>query len=132
RLLSVQPTLLVLDNFEVLTDERIITFLSKLPNPTKALVTSRSHGLGIAWTLKLEALTDEEALTLIQQEVKRLDLLWIVNADRETLLPLVLATNGNPLAIQIALGQIALGVSLEAIIKALREGSGNFGVSEFF
>ncbi|MCL4298981.1 MAG: hypothetical protein KJ077_24805 [Anaerolineae bacterium] len=122
RLLSSQPILLILDNLETLADSQILNFLEMLPAPTKALVTSRSQFRG-TWTIRLQGLSNEEAVKLIQYNAKRLDLSEVIFADPNALKQLIALTFGHPLAIQFAIGQLALDLSLNTVITSLSKGS---------
>jgi LuxR family glucitol operon transcriptional activator len=57
--------LLVLDNLETVSDQRLRDFLLDLPNGSKVLVTSRI-GLGIESPIKLGPLSDEESRRLLK------------------------------------------------------------------
>ncbi len=49
RALSQQRTLLIVDNLETVDDERVLTFIREVPEPTKVIVTTR-HRLDVAYS----------------------------------------------------------------------------------
>lgn len=127
-ILAQQPVLLVVDNFETVTDQRISDFIVRLPGTTKVLLTGRegAHLLPPAFhryppaRIRLGGLPDKEALAFLRQEARRrlqlrrgrpraeqARLEAVVRANDETLLPLVKATEGNPKALALSLGYIA-------------------------
>ena len=62
--------LLILDNMETVLDERISSFLSRLPNGSKVLITSRI-GLGaFEVPVKLPPFTEEESIRLLRALAK--------------------------------------------------------------
>ncbi|MBU1878151.1 MAG: tetratricopeptide repeat protein, partial [Chloroflexi bacterium] len=125
RLLQGQPYLLVVDNFETVTDDAVRDFLLDLPEPSKALVTSREQKLRQAAAVSLRGLEEAEALQLIRSEGQSLELMSVVQADDRVLRPLYEATGGAPLALKWAVGQIKQqGQSLDAVLAALHEARG--------
>lgn len=126
KLLQTKRYLVVLDNFETITDESIRDFLLKLPEPSKALITSREQKLPQAWMVSIKGLEQNEALILIRNEGLRLGLKSIENAEDQVLSHLYQATGGAPLAIKWAVGQIKQkGQSLDMLLAALHEAKGD-------
>ena len=126
RLLQTKPYLLIVDNFETVTDDAVRDFLLRLPEPTKALITSREQKLRQAWAVSLKGLEQEEALTLIRSEGRRLGLASVERGEEWVLLRLYKATGGAPLAIKWAVGQIKQkGQSLDTVLTALHEARGD-------
>ncbi len=126
KLLQTKRYLLVLDNFETITDGSIRDFLLKLPEPSKALITSREQKLPQAWMVSIKGLEQNEALILIRNEGQRLGLKSIENAEDQVLIHLYQATGGAPLAIKWATGQIKQkGQSLDTVLSALHEAKGD-------
>jgi tetratricopeptide (TPR) repeat protein len=78
-----------------------------LPEPSKALVTSREYRREFrsSWPIELNGMSEDEAQVLIQHRLRLLRIEKIVN-DQAQLLPLVHATGGNPKAIEMALGYL--------------------------
>jgi len=67
--LAAQSTLLIVDNFETLNDKNdVLSFLSELPNSTKAIITGREKTI-IHVPLRLECLSEAESLQLINQQI---------------------------------------------------------------
>jgi LuxR family glucitol operon transcriptional activator len=124
NLLRRQAVLLVVDNFETITDQTLPDWLVRLPEPSKALVTSREN-LGkfrrSSWPVELEGLGREEAWRFLQEKMVSLKMGQLVK-DLNRLDPLITLTGGNPKALELALGQLKYGhqtlaqvtVSLEA------------------
>ncbi len=126
KLLRSQPYLLIVDNYENITDENVRGFLVRLSEPSRVLITSRERNLTEAWMISLEDLPETDALTLIRNEGRRLGLMAVVNVDTEVLKRLYQATGGTPLAIKWAVGQIKQkGQSLDSVLMALQEAQGD-------
>ncbi|MDP9313261.1 MAG: NB-ARC domain-containing protein [Chloroflexota bacterium] len=107
QLLKRRKVLLVVDNFETITDGALLTWLLRLPEPSKALVTSREkhRALWGSWLVELRGMSEHEAEVLINQRLRALRL--NVPTDSASLFaPLIAATGGNPKALEIALGLI--------------------------
>ncbi|CAG0935156.1 hypothetical protein TFLX_03988 [Thermoflexales bacterium] len=126
RVLQTQPYLVVLDNFETITDEGVHDFLTNLPEPSKALITTREQRLPEAQIISLHGLTEIEGITLIRSEGKRLGLGSLERAEDTRLVELHQATGGAPLAIKWAVGQIKQrGQTFDIILRALHDAQGN-------
>ncbi|WP_026082658.1 tetratricopeptide repeat protein [Mastigocladopsis repens] len=118
--------LLIWDNLETLnTEERemIAEFLRKLPTPNKAIITSRRRTGESALTIRLDRLSEVEAVELmwakgrlyprLAQELKA--------TKPEILSALYNAAGGNPLALDWTLGQVAhKGCSISVALERLR------------
>ena len=139
--LAQQPVLLIVDDFETVTDHAIADFLVRVPPTTKVLLTGREGDYLLPpifrryppARIRLGGLPDAEALVFLRKEARRLAGLrrgryhaeWmrleaVVHADDRTLLPLVRATEGNPKALALALGYIAdHALSLPALVQHL-------------
>jgi tetratricopeptide (TPR) repeat protein len=106
NLLRRQSVLLVIDNFETITDGALLPWLLRLPEPSKALVTSREYARVFrnnTFVLELRGMSDAEAQEFMIQRLRRLRLEQLAN-DIAQLAPLIAATGGNPKGIEIALG----------------------------
>lgn len=126
KLLQTRPYLLIVDNLETVTDDAVRDFMLRLPEPSKALITSREQKLRQAWAISLKGLEQEEALTLIRSEGRRLGLASVEKAEERVLLRLYQATGGAPLAIKWAVGQIKQkGQSLDTVLTTLHEARGD-------
>jgi tetratricopeptide (TPR) repeat protein len=107
QLLKRQRVLLVLDNSETVTDGALLTWLLNLPEPSKALITSREkhRALWSSWLVELRGMSNEEAQTLIAQRLQSLQLSKIAG-DLAHFEPLITVTGGNPKAIEMTLGLV--------------------------
>ncbi|KPV52312.1 hypothetical protein SE17_16270 [Kouleothrix aurantiaca] len=108
QLLKKQRVLLVIDNFETITDGALLTWLLRLPEPSKALITSREYGREYrrgGWPVELRGMSGEEAQALVIQRLRVLRLSPFASAQIH-LEALLAATGGNPKAIEIALGLV--------------------------
>ena len=139
--LAQQPVLLIVDDFETVTDHAIADFLVRVPPTTKVLLTGREGDYLLPpifrryppARIRLGGLPDAEALVFLRKEARRLAGLrrrryhaeWmrleaVVHADDRTLLPLVRATEGNPKALALALGYIVdHALSLPVLVQHL-------------
>ncbi|MFQ5988089.1 MAG: NB-ARC domain-containing protein, partial [Dehalococcoidia bacterium] len=126
KLLRAQKCLLIVDNFETITDDAVRDFLLNLPEPSKALITSREQKLHQARAISLRGMEKGEALALIRSEGKCLGLPAVEKGDKKVLLRLYEATGGAPLAIKWAVGQMKQrGQSLDTVLDYLYEARGD-------
>ena len=116
--------LLVVDNLETLEDEHVTTFLRELPQPCKAIVTSR-HRIDVAYSIRLEGLRSPEALELVHRETSRRRIHVAPDQAEE----LIRKTGGIPLAILWSLGLIGLDHSVNSVLERL--GSGHSDITRF-
>lgn len=108
QLLRRQRVLLIVDNFETVTDTALVTWLLRLPEPSKALITSREYNRAFrnsTVVIELRGMSEAEAQVLISQRLRalRLERLTVDQAQIESLLA---ATGGNPKAIEMTLGLV--------------------------
>ncbi len=122
--LTRQRTLLILDNLETVDDEALLSFLYELPDPTKAIVTTRRR-INIAYEIRLNGMPHDDALELMRVEEARHN----VTLTPETTEGLYGRTGGIPLAIQWSIGLIGQGYSPEGVLRRL--GSGQSDVALF-
>ncbi len=106
QLLSENRVLLIIDNFEIITDQEVLTWMQRIPARSRVLITSSHHPLERAWHLRLEGLTGDDALDLIRWHAQRLRLPHIEYTRPQDLLLLVSITRGNPQAIGMVLGYV--------------------------
>ncbi len=103
-----QRVLVVVDNFETVTDADLLRWLLKLPEPSKAIITTREYRREFrqgAWPVELRGMSDGEATAFIAQRLRGLRMEnWIT--DPTQLWPLIETTGGNPKAIEMALGSV--------------------------
>jgi LuxR family glucitol operon transcriptional activator len=105
QLLKRQKVLLVVDNFETITDGVLLAWLLRLPEPSKAIITTREYRreLRSSWPVELRGMTDAEAWDLITERARVLKIDQLVG-EQHLIEPLVVATGGNPKAITMTLG----------------------------
>jgi tetratricopeptide (TPR) repeat protein len=141
RVLAEQRTLLILDNLETVDDEELLIFLRLLPDPTKAIVTTR-HRIDVAYPVRLLGMPQADALALIGQEAAR-KAVGILTATENTEQAssissvnsvamkedLYRKTGGVPLAIVWSIGLMGLGGSVESVLRRL--GSGQSDIARF-
>jgi LuxR family glucitol operon transcriptional activator len=125
--LQEKSCLLVVDNFETITDQGLYDFLQALPEPSKCLVTSRTQNLKQARAISIRGLAKAEAQQLIQNEASRLGLnLTPLVADERNFSRFYEATGGAPLAIRWSIGQIKQrGQTLEGVLNSLHGAQGD-------
>jgi hypothetical protein len=105
QLLRRQKVLLILDNFETITDGMLMTWLLRLPEPSKAIITTRERHQAMwgSWLIELRGMNEPEAQELIQERLRVLKMHPLVSTPTQ-FEPLIAVTGGNPKAITIALG----------------------------
>ena len=105
QLLRRQRVLLVVDNVETITDGALLIWLLNLPEPSKALITSREkhRGLWSSWLVELRGMSEAEAWALITKRARVLKIDRLIG-ERVQLEPLLAVTGGNPKALTMTLG----------------------------
>lgn len=106
QLLRRERVLVVVDNFETIIDDAMPAWLLRLPEPSKVIVTTRELGRAFrvgGWLVELGGMDEHEAQLLIRQRLRMLKIEHLV-CDAACIAPLVRAVEGNPKAIEIALG----------------------------
>lgn len=116
--LTEQRTLLIVDNLETVDDERVLTFIREVPDPTKVIVTTR-HRLDVAYPVRLVGMDEADALTLIADEAKKKGVTLSDDAARR----LYGRTGGVPLAIVWSVAQMGFGYGVEAVLTRLGQPS---------
>ncbi len=124
-LLSEKSVLIIIDNYETIKDDDLDIWIErKIPEPSKVLITSRASNWRNAEAIQLRGMQDAEALTLIRNHCRRWGLESLEMAADDKLLPLVQVTEGNPGAIELALGLVKRGgLSFEEVINHLYHGN---------
>lgn len=112
--------LLLIDNIEEIKDTSIFEFLqNEIPEPVKVLVTSRvSRNLG-ARTIAVPEMIYDEAVTLLHQELERIDYTNYIN-ERDDVEEIIKATGHLPLAIKWAASLAVKCTSLKQVSSQLR------------
>ena len=128
KLLRKIKTLIIIDNFETITDDGIIQFVEDVPDPSKVLITTRYQ---ITWgksycSINLNKLKLDEGIELIRDESNRLGIKLSLQVNQSSIVELYEATGGSPLAIKWALGQIKQGGQmLSSVLGALKSARGD-------
>jgi tetratricopeptide (TPR) repeat protein len=127
NLLGTLPTLLIVDNYESISDPALTCWLRDLPEPSQVLITSslippllRDH----AYIYDLPGMDDHEARTFVTQRLAFLGVppTAITHPLRDRL---ITATGGNPKLIEVALGLVRHEHRpLELLLDDLREARG--------
>ncbi len=120
NLLASHRTLLILDNLETVEDDELLSFLRYLPDPTKAIVTTR-HRIDVAYPLRLQGLTKETTMQLIDLEASN----RLIDLDERHRNELAKLSAGVPLAIIWTLSLISRGHRRDVAIKKLANGKSN-------
>lgn len=107
-------TLLIVDNFESLKDEAVLTFIREVPEPTKVVVTTRQR-IDVAYAMRLAGLTRDDAMTLIAREAA-LKGAAINDEERERLFTL---SRGVPIVINLIISRLALGLPFRTAVQYL-------------
>jgi hypothetical protein len=122
--LANKRTLLIVDNLETVDDDEVLTFLRELPDPTKAIVTTR-HRIDIAYALRLTGMPRADAQALIELEAAHKD----VELATDSIEDLYRRTGGIPLAIVWSIAPMSLGYGVESVLRRL--GSGQSDIARF-
>lgn len=116
--------LIVIDNFETITDDRITNFILDIEDnypDIKILVTSR-RGLGqVERRHELKQLKVKEAVSLFRRIAKDKRINSLVKIDDATLTQYVNKVACYPLAIKWVVGQIAIGKDVNDVIGEISE-----------
>jgi len=125
--LQEKSCLLIVDNFETVTDDAVRDFVSNLPEPSKCLITSRTQNIKQARAVSLRGMEKEEACRLIRCEENRLGInLEALVEEEKNFQRFYEATGGAPLAIRWSIGQIKQrGQSIESVLNSLYGASGD-------
>lgn len=124
QLLRSHRTLVIVDKLETIEDPDLVAWMQRIPKPSKVLITSRHAQLRTVWATHPRGLGEPEALELIRRHARRLGLRTIEPAEGSTLLPLAQVTEGNPKAIEVALGYVKYGsLGLSEVVDHLHAAS---------
>jgi hypothetical protein len=107
RMLRGTPTLLVVDNFETITDESLVVWLPTVPLPSRVLLTSIIRPRIIEdFSLEIEVggLEEAQRLPFLRQLLKRHSMPDMA-ADSMAMSEIWHSTHGNPKLLEWALGQ---------------------------
>ena len=120
------PTLAVIDNLETVVDyQTLLPLLRRLANPSCFVLTSR-HSLCAqpdVFCCALPELSRADTLRLIRREATRRGLSLLAQATDNQLGDIYAVVGGNPLALQLVVGQIAL-LPLNQVLDQLKQAQG--------
>lgn len=127
-----KPILLVVDNLETAADLEALRPLFKLTNPSKVLITSRHslHEFGPIGIFDLDDLSPADTIELLRHKLRTRNLSTLVNMPKSDLAAVYQVTGGNPLAIELVVGQLGL-FSLHHVLADLLQARGD-KVDEFY
>jgi len=121
--------LIVVDNLETVSDERILNFIIDAPSKIKFLITSRK-GMGqVERRYELRELKEKEAVFLFRQIAKDKQILSLAKLDDKIIKKYVNKVSNYPLAIKWVIGQVARGREINRIIDSIDDASGD--ISKF-
>ena len=127
QVLRRQRVLLVVDNYETITDQALTAWLIRLAEPSKVLITTRENRRVFhesCWLVELGGMATSEAHMFIGQCLRMLKI-GHAESDTAELQRLITITGGNPKAIKIALGCVKYEhQSLQHVIDELRAARG--------
>ncbi len=131
QLLRSRCTLLIVDNFETIYDRSLEAWLEQVPLPSKVVVTSRRRQFRMSMPIDLDGLEEQNALILIRRHTETFNIDFLHQKSDKELLPLVINTAGNPLAIVWSLGTLQTGtLSFDDLIKDLEANYTNKNVNK--
>lgn len=115
--------LLIIDNLETITDERIINFILDSHPNVNFLITSR-RGLGqVERRYDLKELKEKDAIHLFRIICKEKGLKGLQTADESLIRGYVKKVYCYPLAIKWVLGQAAIGKDIMSVVESINEQS---------
>jgi hypothetical protein len=125
-LLKTSPYLIVIDNLETALDyQALLPTLYKLANPTRFLFTSR-HSLRAfpeVYCCPLQELSQVDTVALLKHEAQVRGVLSLANASATQLKSIYQVVGGNPLALKLVVGQIAV-LPLPQVLDNLKQAQG--------
>lgn len=120
--------LIVIDNLETITDERIINFILDSHRNTTILITSRK-GLGqVERRYELKELKEKEAIHLFRRISEDKNIRGLRSLDNDTIKKYVNKVYCYPLAIKWVLGQVAIGKDINGIIDNINESTSDISM----
>ncbi|MEM7532215.1 MAG: NB-ARC domain-containing protein [Chloroflexota bacterium] len=123
------PHLIVLDNLETIRtrpeQQKLIAHLQQFASPSKFLLTSRLHfhGTHRIYNYAVKELDESSSLELIRYKAHQMNIDTILHAHDDELQPIYQHVGGNPLALQLVVGQLEK-MSLDVVLTALKESAG--------
>ena len=123
------PSLIVVDNAELVKDDHLWNFIKIIPQPSSVLVTTRE---GLAYgglEIRVDKMEENESLRLFKAEAGERSDRWRKIAEKKAELKpeeskelneILRLLKGHPLALKIAAGMLS-SVSLHAILESLKK-----------
>ena len=109
--------LLVLDNLETVLDERLRSFLARLPQGSKVLITSRVGVGAYEHPLKLDSLSNSEAVQLLRALTKARGLTRLVNVNNRIVAGYCEQMKNNPRFIKWFVSAVQSGARPEEVLS---------------
>ncbi len=126
KLLKAAPYLVVIDNLETAVDyQALLPALRKLTNPSRFLLTSR-HSLQAqadVFCCSLKELSQADTFVFLRHEAQRRGLAALINAAPAQLERIYEVVGGNPLALKLVVGQVAV-FPLPQVLANLKQARG--------
>ncbi len=120
KVLAAHRTLLIVDNLEVVENKQDISdFLCDLPLSVKSIITTREGISGIP--IRLSAMPEADGLSLVQYQASEMGI-SLRSEESKTLYQL---TGGLPIAIDLAVGQLAWGYSMQEVQSRILQPTGH-------
>ncbi len=116
--LAALPTLLILDNLETVLDDRIMSFLGRLPSGSKVLVTSRIGIGAFEHPLRLEGMTVDETVVLMRSLAKIHQVEGLVRCSNRQLGQFTRRLYNNPSAIKWFVAGVHTGTRPEELLAS--------------
>lgn len=114
--LKVQKVFLIFDNFEAITDKRILHFLRRLSSVNFVLITAREK-ISLENSINLRPLDKTDAMILIDREAS----LRSIQLTEDNKLSIFNLTGGIPLGIQWSIVQVENSSNITTAIKILKD-----------
>ena len=124
ELFGLHKVLLIIDNFETISDRALLEWLLCLSEPSKALITAREDRRDFrrALTIELGGLSQEESFAFMRQQLQA-PKIRVQARDLDQFQPLIDITDGNPKALDVCLSMILYAHrSIEQVMGDLRSG----------
>jgi len=123
-LLRMEPVLIVIDNLDDDSDATITEFLTKVPEPSSVMITTRKRMSIQAHSVILRGLRPLEGRRLLRKLGRADGPDALLEADNSLLDALCTATEALPLALHLSVGRIRDGESLEAVLEGFSQARG--------
>ena len=128
KALNAQRTLLIVDNLENVKDDRVKTFLRRLPTSTTYIITSRQSPIELGVELPnrniwpLEGLSPDDAKTIIREKEAEEGIDELNEQQEEQVAS---KTSGLPLTIKLSIARLANGETFDQVMRWLVNKTGD-------